>query len=83
MMQEADVRFIKRKELDIPYANDSAAQKLDIYWPDEGEGPFPFIFSIHGGAFRMGDKRDTQINPMLQGLARGYAVVGVNYRLSL
>jgi acetyl esterase/lipase len=75
-------RDIKRKWLDIAYATDSKAQMLDIYIPDEGEGPFPVILSIHGGAFREGDKADTQLNPMLEGLKRGYAVVSINYRLS-
>jgi acetyl esterase/lipase len=77
-----DTAGMKRKWLNIPYATDSKAQMLDIYIPDEGEGPFPVILSIHGGAFREGDKADNQVNPMLQGLKRGYAVVSVNYRLS-
>ena len=37
----ANTEHIKRKFLDIPYARLSPAQKLDIYLPDEGEGPFP------------------------------------------
>jgi acetyl esterase/lipase len=77
-----DVSGIKNKWLDIPYANLSPAQKLDIYIPESGDGPFPVIVSIHGGAFMFGDKRDGQVNPMLEGLKRGYAVVSVNYRLS-
>jgi acetyl esterase/lipase len=55
---------------------------LDIYWPADGDGPFPVILSIHGGAFKFGDKRDHQVEPMLGGLARGYAVVSINYRMS-
>jgi len=47
-----------------------------------GEGPFPVILSIHGGAFMGCDKSDMQILPMLEGLQRGYAIVGLNYRLS-
>lgn len=78
----ANTDHIKRRFLDIPYANQSAAQKLDIYLPDEGEGPFPVIMSIHGGAFMGCDKSDDQVMPMLEGLPRGYAVVAVNYRLS-
>jgi acetyl esterase/lipase len=78
----ADISHIRRRLLDIPYAGLSPAQKLDIYWPDEGSGPFPVILSIHGGAFRFGDKRDRQLTPMLAGLRRGYAVVGLNYRMS-
>ncbi|MFX6250405.1 alpha/beta hydrolase, partial [Acinetobacter baumannii] len=50
--------------------------------PDEGDGPFPVIISIHGGAFMFGDKADGQLNPMLEGLKHGYAVVSINYRLS-
>ena len=73
---------IKRKFLDVPYAALSPAQKLDIYLPDEGEGPFPVILSIHGGAFMGCDKSDAQVTPMLEGLKRNYAVVAVNYRLS-
>ena len=47
-----------------------------------GEGPFPVILSIHGGAFKSGDKGDGQVTAMLEGLKRGYAVVPINYRLS-
>jgi acetyl esterase/lipase len=78
----ARIKHIKRKYIDIPYAHTSSAQKLDIYLPDEGEVPFPVIVSIHGGAFMGGDKSDGQVNPMLEGLKRSYAVVSVNYRLS-
>lgn len=78
----AKTDHIRRKYLDIPYASLSPAQKLDIYLPDEGEGPFPVIVSIHGGAFLGCDKSDAQVEPMLEGLKRGYAVVAVNYRLS-
>jgi acetyl esterase/lipase len=68
--------------LDIAYATLSAAQRLDIYWPEEGNGPFPVIVSIHGGAFMGGDKGDVQVTPMLEGVKRGYAVVSINYRMS-
>jgi len=78
----AKTDHIKRKMFDISYANISPAQKLDIYWPEKGDGPFPVIVSIHGGAFMGGDKRDVQLTPMLRGLKRGYCVVGVNYRMS-
>jgi acetyl esterase/lipase len=78
----ANTDHIKRKFLDIPYASTSPAQKLDIYLPDEGDGPFPVIVSIHGGAFMGCDKADMQVMPMLEGLKRGYAIVAINYRLS-
>ncbi|RYE00674.1 MAG: alpha/beta hydrolase, partial [Sphingobacteriaceae bacterium] len=81
-MPKAKNQAIKSKFLDIAYANKSAAEKLDIYLPDEGKGPFPVIVSIHGGAFAFGDKADGQVNPMLEGLKRGYVVVSLNYRMS-
>lgn len=78
----ADVSHIRRKWLDIAYANTSQAQRLDLYLPEEGEGPFPVIVHIHGGGFAIGDKRDIHLLPLLRGLDRGYAVASVNYRLS-
>ena len=77
-----DVSNIKRKWLNLPYAKLSPAEKLDIYLPDKGNGPFPVIISIHGGAFMFGDKADEQLGPMLNGLKNGYAIVSVNYRMS-
>jgi acetyl esterase/lipase len=78
----ADHTFIKRKFLDVPYANTSPAQKVDIYLPDEGDGPFPAIAFIHGGAFCMCDKADGQVQSFLEAPRRGYVVASFNYRLS-
>lgn len=78
----AYTHHIKRRFLNIPYANLSLSQTLDIYLPDDGDGPFPVILSIHGGAFMGCDKADMQVLPALEGLKRGYAVIALNYRLS-
>jgi len=78
----ANTDHIKRKWLDIPYTTVSEAQKLDIYLPDKGDGPFPVILNIHGGGWIGGDKAYKQVLSMLEGLKRGYAVVAINYRLS-
>jgi len=77
-----DISHVRRKFLDLPYASLSPAQKLDIFLPDGGNGPFPIILHIHGGAFAIGDKRDHHLAAYLKGLKRDYAVVSVNYRLS-
>lgn len=77
-----DASSIDNKHLDVEYAGPFSAQKLDIYLPNEGEGPFPVIVAIHGGGFMRGDKTGPDIAPMLEGVNRGYAVVSVNYRLS-
>ena len=76
----ADVSHVRRKWLDLPYAGISQAQKRDIYLPPEGNGPFPIVLHIHGGAFAIGDKRDIHLMSFLSGLERGYAAVSVNYR---
>lgn len=81
-MKIADSSHIQRKMFDLAYARVSSAQKLDIYWPAEGNGPFPVIIAIHGGAFMKGDKRDSQLTPMLAAIQRNYVVVSANYRLS-
>lgn len=77
-----DSSGVKHKWLDVAYANGSPAQKLDIYLPNEGSGPFPVILAIHGGGFAMGDKNSTEVAPEFAGVQRGYAVVSANYRLS-
>jgi acetyl esterase/lipase len=81
-LPEADVSNIARKWLDLAYADRSASQKLDLFLPEAGDGPFPVILHIHGGAFAIGDKRDIHVLFYLKGLARGYAVASINYRLS-
>jgi len=68
---------------DLAYATVSAAQKLDIYLPTTGSGPFPLVIMVHGGGFMFGDKADggglTGVDALLEA---GYAVASINYRLS-
>jgi len=72
----------KNKFVEIPYATESETQKLDIYLPEEGDGPFPVIMAIHGGGFYAGSRNSKDVEPILEGVNRGYAVVTVDYRLS-
>jgi len=64
---------------DLPYVSGGhARQKLDLYLPPEGRN-LPLIVWVHGGAFKIGDKRD----PLpLEYLAQGYALASINYWLS-
>lgn len=76
-----DTSFVTQKWLDVAYATVSDSEKLDIYLPNEGTGPFPVIVAIHGGAFMGGDKTG-ELAYLSQALDAGYAVVSINYRLS-
>lgn len=68
---------------DLAYATGSDAQKLDLYIPTTGSGPFPVVVMVHGGGFMMGDKADgAGLTGVDQLLAAGYAVASINYRLS-
>jgi acetyl esterase/lipase len=62
---------------DVPYITDGhPKQKLDIYLPASGDGPFPTLFLIHGGG---GDKRDLD-HWARHFVEQGYAAVSINYR---
>jgi acetyl esterase/lipase len=66
---------------DIPYASQSSTQKLDVYLPDGVKGPCPVIVWLHPGGFSRGDK--DMVTPFVSSiLARGYAAVSVDYRLT-
>ena len=68
---------------DLAYASLSEAQKLDLYLPTSGAGPFPLVIMVHGGGFMFGDKADGGgLTGVDQLLAQGYAVASINYRLS-
>lgn len=74
--------FIKTKHLDINYQNVKDSKKLNIYLPNEGNGPFPVVIGIHGGGFKLGSKDDGMNQAMLESVKNGYALVLVNYSLS-
>lgn len=78
----AKTEHIRRKYLDLSYDEGFYRRKLDIYLPNEGEGPFPVIVDIHGGGWYFGDKSEHKLDPALHLLDRGYAVVSVGYSLS-
>ena len=64
----------------LVYGTDSPNQVADLYTPG-GNGPWPLVVAIHGGAFMRGDRtRELPHLPAL--LGRGYAVASVEYRLS-
>lgn len=66
---------------EIAYGDDPR-QRLDLYLPQE-QGPAPLLWMVHGGAWRMGDKRNAGVveNKVARWRPRGFALVSVNYRL--
>jgi acetyl esterase/lipase len=59
---------------------DSGPLKADVYTP-EGEGPFPGVLVVHGGAWRMGTRG--QLAGVAQRLAEnGFTAVAISYRLA-
>lgn len=65
---------------EVAYADESTAQRMDIYIP-EGRGPFPAVVYIHGGGFFTGDKSagKTYTDFLVE---NGYVAISINYRLS-
>lgn len=78
---EIDVTQFRKTVLDVPYADESVNQTLDIWYPDEGEGPYPLVIIFHGGAFAAGHKRTHYIQSMCKPVTQGYAVATCEYRL--
>src|ERR1700722_2269291 len=66
-------------ERDLVYTKAGSTElKLDLALPGQGEGPFPAVLVIHGGAWRGGNKG--QVGPVLLDFARrGYVAVSPQY----
>ncbi len=62
-------------EQDIVYTKAGETElKLDLEQPTDGDGPFPAVVVLHGGAWRQGSKAD--VRPLLHEFARrGYVAV--------
>ena len=65
---------------DVAYSDVSDRNVCDIYLPQAGAAPYPVVLFVHGGAFRLGDKRRLMMPGPL--LAAGMAIVSINYRFS-
>jgi len=72
---------VENYERDVVWLSpDGEDLHLDVSWPD-GDGPFPIVVNIHGGAFFLGTKAmDEALCRHLTN--RGYAVFNANYRLA-
>lgn len=88
MYQHPDVGFytprphIKNQFTGIRYAEKTPYELLDIFLPDEGEGPFPLVIDVHGGGFYYGSRSSVRFEPVLEMIRRGYVVATFDYTLS-
>jgi acetyl esterase/lipase len=66
----------------IPYVTDGHERNLlDLFVPENVDGPLPLIIWIHGGGWQNGSKENCL--PLRQGYTQqGYAVASINYRLT-
>jgi acetyl esterase/lipase len=83
VLPRLDKERFSRKWLDVPYTNLPGSKKLDVYLPEDGDGPFPAVLYIHGGGFMLGSKDDVTSAHALHAPERGYAAVVLDYSLSL
>ncbi len=68
-------------ERNVEYLRLETVQLLaDVYQP-AGDGPFPAVLMVHGGAWMSGNKSHV-VQHAKRFMSRGYVVVAINYRLA-
>ena len=75
-----DTSYINRKYINVPYADKFECQNMDIYLPNEGEGPFPTILCVHGGGWQDGGKDYWEVSPAFKSVDFGFAFCSMEYR---
>jgi acetyl esterase/lipase len=67
---------------DIPYGTDPSIRerRLNVYMPEDQDGPLPVMLYIHGGGFRILSK-DTHWMMNQKFARKGFVVFSINYRL--
>lgn len=72
-------------QVDVTYcaAEDGAKLKMDVYPPQNPQGPAPVVVYVHGGGWMSGSKNDDIARTFFGELThRGYLVASLNYRLA-
>ncbi len=80
--------YSSRVYYDLPYCgeNSTSMEVLHLLLPEEGEGPYPVLISVHGGAWGANNStKEKQVTftqaAAFAALKRGYAVACVDYTL--
>jgi acetyl esterase/lipase len=56
---------------------------MDIYYPEDMNGPTPAVVYVHGGGWRSGDKSEGVGTSIVPGLREaGFIVISIDYRLA-
>lgn len=66
----------------IEYGPAGKANRLDVYRPRTGQVTGPTLIYLHGGRFRIGDKRREAQAMHFRLASRGWLVISANYRLN-
>lgn len=76
---DLDVSDIPRKRLGLRYeAPDGSLRSFDLYYPSQGEGPFPLIVNISGGGWYYGSPSSIHLGRAVHSsVARGYALASI------
>lgn len=61
---------------------DDVDLKMDVHWPESGNGPFPAVVYVHGGGWNQGDKTENLTQYLKELQPRGIVVFAINYRLA-
>src|SRR5580658_2563471 len=82
LMAAADMRAGGKAYSDVEYSRPGGySLKLDAHVPD-GDGPFPAVILVHGGAWVTGDRKRS-VEPLFEPLTKaGFAWFSISYRLA-
>jgi acetyl esterase len=82
LMAAVDMRASGKAYSDVEFSRPGGySLKLDAHVP-EGDGPFPTIVIVHGGAWVTGDRRRS-VEPLFEPLSdAGFAWFSISYRLA-
>ncbi|MGE4276969.1 MAG: prolyl oligopeptidase family serine peptidase [Lawsonibacter sp.] len=74
-----DTGDIPRKRIGLPYsAPDGTTRSFDLYYPPEGDGPFPVIVSVAGGGWYCGVPSSVHLGATIHSaVSGGYAVASM------
>ena len=82
MIPRMDLRNYTDYRLDVAYGDRTECEKMDLFYPEKGEAPYPVFIEVHGGAWYFGQKCSIEFEPFLYGRNRGYVCVSLGYTLS-